>query len=509
MKKSLLIAALALASVQGFAAETLTTGQTVNLTQGTDYVIDGIKGYYISPDYFVAQADGSYKFNAVSGQYKVNVNDGLRYAEVLAMNGDATATIADGAIWIIGSANVGLPTYGTNGVNWTTERGISLAQVAPKKYQFTAVVGQQIATTINFKFFGQRNWGTEFKGNAADYHYATTSPYLSIGPADSHDDGNIFCANGTSFAEGDTVVFKADFTEGYDKGVLDVEIHEMSVPTFNGVEMTELSQTRYAYFGEFEQGKSYTVGGNDALNSDDWYIDNDYFKRNDDGSLTFKAIDGSYRVEANFIMKAFHIYPLNADGNAATYDDGFAMYANGGDGFGKPSFTQNPNAWGSSNGWNPTLNLSVSMAQVKEKVYTLTLTVGKQLRSGTTGNESFKFYGAGEGWAGELSVGAYEFENEDVFRINTGSGDTGNIFQTEALNDGDTYVLILDRTGEMPVVSVVKAEDVAGLTTGIQNPITTATKTAVGAYYTLSGVRMAQPTKAGLYIHEGKKIVIK
>ena len=54
----------------------------------------------------------------------------------------------------------------------------------------------------------------------------------------------------------------------------------------------------------------------------------------------------------------------------------------------------------------------------------------------------------------------------------------------------------------------------AGLTIGTQpdgiNAINADVKSAdEGAWYTVNGVRVAAPTQKGLYIHNGKKVVIK
>ena len=483
---------------------------------------------------------GKYKFNAVSGNYAVVLMPSLNYIKVIPGTYDAPATYPDGkAVWLIGS-NVGQPSYAANNSNWSASlaNSIPLAQVSPNVYKIGLTIGQEINAGINFKFFGQYGWGYEFHGEDL---VMEANDYIHINAPEGEwtydengnevyqrggDDGNIF-DNGASMGKGDKLVLTIDLN-GYQPwdmekdikaipGKVTVEFVPSGVakPTFNGVEMQPVGDD-YVYQGAMNQGASYVMAGTgaDVVAAADFYYNPDYFKKNADGSFTFKALSGNYRIAAKLGQKCFHIYPLTDTNSAATFNDGAAMYANGGNGFGKPSFAVNPNGWGESNGWNPSLDQSVSLAQVADKIYTLTLTIGKQLRSGVGGGESFKFYGAGQGWDGELSLGAYEIKagaGDQYFRVNDGASDTGNIFQVEPLTDGDTYVVILDRTGEMPTVTIQKATDETGA--GVEIPsgidsIQVKEQSADNAVYTLSGIRVANAAQQhGIFIQNGKKVV--
>ena len=46
-------------------------------------------------------------------------------------------------------------------------------------------------------------------------------------------------------------------------------------------------------------------------------------------------------------------------------------------------------------------------------------------------------------------------------------------------------------------------------TTGISNALDAGDADADGAYYTLYGIRISKPTVKGIYIHNGKKTVVK
>src|SRR3712207_9588361 len=53
--------------------------------------------------------------------------------------------------------------------------------VADKTYQVTLAVGRQLkaGNTVDFKFFGQAGWGTEFKATG-NYALTTNNPWFEI-----------------------------------------------------------------------------------------------------------------------------------------------------------------------------------------------------------------------------------------------------------------------------------------------------------------------------------------
>lgn len=76
---------------------------------------------------------------------------------------------------------------------------------------------------------------------------------------------------------------------------------------------------------------------------------------------------------------------------------------------------------------------------------------------------------------------------------------------TNVLDKSNTelIVLLLDKNGTIVNADITK---IAGTPTGITTVSSDATTDADDAYYTLSGVRVANPTK-GIFIHGGKKVV--
>lgn len=110
----------------------------LNLKQGDNITADipNFDQYWIDPDFFEKNEDGSLKFLPIDGTYRVIANLALNYLEVLKMNGTSTATLNDdgtGALWIIGDG-IGKPSVATNAVGWTTEKGLCMSQIEAKKY---------------------------------------------------------------------------------------------------------------------------------------------------------------------------------------------------------------------------------------------------------------------------------------------------------------------------------------------------------------------------------------
>ena len=92
----------------------------------------------------------------------------LNYVKIFPGTYDAPATFNDSkALWLIGNNTVGMPTYAANSSNWSAllSGSIPVAQIAENIYKVKFTVGEQLGTGVNFKFFGQYGWGTEFHGS--------------------------------------------------------------------------------------------------------------------------------------------------------------------------------------------------------------------------------------------------------------------------------------------------------------------------------------------------------
>ena len=211
------------------ATETTFDGE---LAQGRNYEFVGLSainspGWYYDPDFFTPNGDGTYKFKAVTGNYHITANTTRNGFQIWATKADKSAaklaSDGSGAVWIIGNDGFGKPAFSfVAGQNWWTDtnHALCMAQVRDKVYQVTFTVGQQLrATDVDFKFFGQQGWGTEFKGSASNYHLTSTSSVFCVGDGNGHHNGNIYLATGATLNNGDTYVLTVDLTQGCDKGV--------------------------------------------------------------------------------------------------------------------------------------------------------------------------------------------------------------------------------------------------------------------------------------------------
>lgn len=419
------------------------------LTQGMLYKFTGDEAvmsdsWYCDPDYFTRNADGTYTFNALTGTYTVKAvfeENGFR---IFAGTAQAPATLnADGtgAIWIIGGNMFGKPTFAHAQGWWTdTDHALCMAPVGEKIYQTTFTVGKQLkpGTSVDFKFFGQAGWGTEFKASG-DYAISSDNPWFYVNASD----GNIHLKDGVTLNSGDTYKFTIDLTQGTAHGVLRVE--KTDVPTLS----FENADGKNIYTGRLVQGNIYQMIGDDAVKGADWYYDPDFFTRNADGSYTFNAITGTYSIKAVFDQGGFRIHAVDGDGPAKLNADGTgAIWIIGDAIYGKPTFS-------AAQGWWTDTDHALCMAPVKPKVYQVTFTVGKQLKAGTSVN--FKFFGQA-GWGTEFKGTAdsyYLTTDNGIFLIGKGEGghDNGNIYLQDDMEllDDETYVLTIDcRDGVAP-----------------------------------------------------------
>ncbi|MDE6160316.1 MAG: DUF5121 domain-containing protein, partial [Muribaculaceae bacterium] len=196
---------------------------TIALTQGGEMAFTGIDGfdeYYIDPDYFTL-TDGVMAFNAVDGDYQLRLNRALKTLHAVKMNGDAEATLAEGAIWMMGWG-VGSPSMDSQ-FGWDPGKAYCMAQVAPGVYQFTGKAGPEKGSAIgdrlrtdylSFKFFHQDGWGGEFSGDGALTLTEGATAFLKL-------DGNFLLADGVQLEEGSAYRITIDLNGG-GNGTLDM-----------------------------------------------------------------------------------------------------------------------------------------------------------------------------------------------------------------------------------------------------------------------------------------------
>lgn len=139
----------------------------------------------------------------------------------------------------------------------------------------------------------------------------------------------------------------------------------------------------------------------------------------------------------------------------------------------------------------------------------------KEVKEGKTYyNYLFGFYRANKG----LGVTKYK-DNQFLlgFWISNGTGAFYNNSAylpvakatAEKMNLGVSYNDFEPTTGAKKVAALFFDFANAGGTTGIDEVVNTTVKNHDGKYYTLSGLQVEKPTTSGVYIHNGKKFVVK
>ncbi len=417
---------------------------TREMVQGRQYTFHGIvdDSYFIDNDFFEKNDDDTYTFLAINGIYTLTAYANYKFLQVYAGTKDEPVTLqadGSGALWVIGGNGINKPflTTANNNGWWTgTEWDQSMAQIRDKVYQITLTVGQQLsATDVNFKFFGQPNWGTEFKGDGSDHSLTCNSEIFGMGDGNGHDNGNIYLKDGAVLNDGDTYVFTVDLTAGCANGKLIVKKSAGA-----GVQTIELNDKEPVTM-TIKKGMTIEFGG---IVADDWFIDYDFFKKNADGTYTFLCINGTYNLKAYNDYKYLQVYPANEDGSAATMqEDGTgSIWVIGSECVNKPSLTSaNNKGWWTDPDWD------LCMAPIAAKKYRITLTVGQQLAATDI---NFKFFGQPT-WGVEFNGqgGQYHLDSDNEwFRVNAADSDNGNIFLKDGavLNDGDTFEFTIDLT---------------------------------------------------------------
>ena len=198
--------------------QAFTQGQKITVTG-----IDNLDEWWIDPDFFEKQSDGSLKFLPIDGDYRVTANGVLKYFSVIALKDGNPAKLQDdgtGAIWAIG-VGIGKPSVDLLEVGWEPSRGLCLAQVASKKYQLTLKAGETLKLSgnwevIGFKFFYINAWEEEF--GSGSYASKTLVEQLKLA-----ENGNLEMQDGQAFEAGDVYRFTIDVTNGNNKAILKVE----------------------------------------------------------------------------------------------------------------------------------------------------------------------------------------------------------------------------------------------------------------------------------------------
>jgi len=488
------------------------------LTQGGEFTIGNatsvemdIDNAYV--DEFAAsnQGNGKFKFNAISGKYTVFLMPAMNYVKIFPGTYEAPGTFTnDKAIWVIGS-DIGQPTSALNNSNWSASlnNSIPVAQVSENVYKIAFTYGQEI-TGVNFKFFGQYGWGTEFHGEDLamepnDYFYINTPQgewaYDENGNEiyqRGSDDGNIF-SGPVALGKGDKIILTIDlngFVPGDPindiqavPGKVTVEFKPSTAPkpAFNGIEMTP-NGDNYVAEVDLNQGDVFTLAAPD-FDVDNIYIDNQFAWGLGDGKFKFNAVSGKYCVVLMEGRNYLKIFPGTMAAPATINEGGLWII---GEGIGRP----NVNNY--APGWNTGAMTDIPVAQVATNIYRYQVTCGVEMWDNWC---NYKFFGQ-PNWGIEFVPGTDYAITTDNEYLKIGESD-GNVSFKGVFENGKSYTITIDFTAGLNAGVMTVVEDAPDYVKDIH-----AIDSNVGnACYTISGVRVSNPTQHGIYIINGKKIV--
>lgn len=198
----------------------------------------------------------------------------------------------------------------------------------------------------------------------------------------------------------------------------------------NGEEFSQVDANTLKLETSIEQGEAIVFEG--IPNYENYWIDPDFFKKADDGSLTFVPISGNYRITADTQKEYFKVEVLNSTMSDATLqDDGTGVVYIIGESIGKPGVADAP-------GWTP--EAALTMAPVEAKKYQVTVVGGQQI---ATDAVNFKFYGT-KGWDNEYKSDRMSTDSK-LFMVNEGDGNI-HLQEGVTLEEGATYVITVDMT---------------------------------------------------------------
>ena len=223
--------------------------------------------------------------------------------------------------------------------------------------------------------------------------------------------------------------------------------------TLGGIPLEYEGANKYSNVIDMIQGHHYEAAGASEMSDDSWYNDPDFFIKNDDGTLLFRAVSGKYKISADFNNQCFHITPLDDEGLPLTYnkEDGtgciWVIGANSS--YGKPYFIP-----GDDDGW--TESRALPMARIDATHHQITFEIGKQLNPNKV---NFKFFHQNS-FGNDANDEFTPFTNpkitttSDVFYVNYNTPDCGNVKlrSGKTLKTGDIYVFTIDTSNTEHVI---------------------------------------------------------
>ncbi len=282
----------------------------------------------------------------------------------------------------------------------------------------------------------------------ADYQYAVTDAFpldasgiITTAPLDESGHTVTFGWNNSALAAGSSnaIPFTADKAGTY---TISADLFKLTAAPFGSLS-TSLSSSSNTDIVNLLQGAAITFPAiSDIL---DWNLDYDFFEVNEDNTISFKAVDGLYKLTADFTNKFIKVEAMKSKTEYSTFD---AATSEGaiwviGSGMGKP--TVGP-SWNTDDG-------AYCLSEIEDKKYQVTFIAGESI---TASGYSFKFFHQ-KGWGGEF--GSFATVNDGGLVTVTSSGNIEPASEV-SLELGQAYSFVVDVSNgsDAAVFSVEKAD---------------------------------------------------
>lgn len=172
--------------------------------------------WFADHDYFYRESDGSLRFVAMSGRYRVIADFFTNSFHVYPIDAEGKPlayNTADGSgcIWVMGAnSSIGKPEFAEgNDTGWDAANAIAMAPIAPNKFRATLVVGKQLnANNVNFKFFHENNLEGQAFTSRGTYRITSSNTTFQV----NTESGNINLYADRKIQDGQVYTFVIDTT---------------------------------------------------------------------------------------------------------------------------------------------------------------------------------------------------------------------------------------------------------------------------------------------------------
>ena len=270
--------------------------------------------------------------------------------------------------------------------------------------------------------------------------------------------------------------------------------------TLGDQKMSRSGVDRFTLTADFVQGEAYEASFLQGEDLDQWYIDPDFFRPDEDGRLRLMPQSDTYLVTVNLNERSLlarpTLRPMDASGQGSLFLIGSAGS------IGKPYYTGGTE-------WDR--ERAIPMAEVRDQVYQATLTVGEQLHPSDVEFGIYGHYATLQpqfmGRAGSdyrLTLSSVQF---DIGKGYLGHTD-GIVYlrSTSRLQQGDVFRITVDLSAGVAdgllTIERVDPSAMPAVPVAVQ-----AERHSGQAIFNLQGQRVHQPLRPGLYII-GNRLVL-